>query len=104
MSITIAQQKFLKDRLYSVNKAKPGRYDRLTKQQEEAPARIKAARQAIEKAKALISEFESGLSKKAKATEEAQTRAYNVCMQVIMFGKPEEAIAAIDKFEATKFF
>jgi hypothetical protein len=100
MPITSAQQRHLKERLQSIANSKPSRYTEVAM---EEPAAVKKAQEQVSSARKVIDAFEEKKTKAKEARNEAIAKMRRDCDRSIFFGTAAEALAAIDKFEATKF-
>jgi tRNA A22 N-methylase len=95
-----AQQRFLLNRLDEVRRAKPSRYDapKITE-----PKHVIAARLAQTKAKQVLEKWQKTIDRTKNTRNTAIDKAFNEAKTAILFSPSEDAIKAIDRFEAMKF-
>lgn len=94
------QVNYLKSRLSLIYQSKPSRYSPINLVKSVA---IKNAEKAVESANKIIKEF---LEKESKAKEDrhmAISKSKSDVERAIYFGTEEQALAALDLFEKTKY-
>ena len=98
-----AQQRFLMNRLDEAKRKKPSPYGNNRIPAPATPARVKQAKESIEKAKLVIAEWESHCEKARRAVTDGVESAFYEAKQAILFAETPDAIKAVEKFERAKF-
>jgi len=98
-----AQQRFLMNRLDEAKRKKPSIYGNNKITVPAMPPRVKAAKDAIDKAKKIVADWDSHCEKVRKSVADKIDAAFYDAQQAILFSETAEAIKAVDKFERMKF-
>ena len=98
-----AQQRFLMNRLDEAKRKKPSVYGNNKISVPAIPPSVKQAKESIEKAKKVVSDWENHCDKVRKSVTDAVDSAFYSAKQAILFAETPEAIKAVEKFENMKF-
>jgi hypothetical protein len=97
---TQLELKYLCDRLESIRRAKPRRYEPIKMQE---PRDVIAARKQIERSTVVIDAWGEKLSERGKQRDQNLSKAYDACRRLIEFGDAAAALKALDEFESKEF-
>lgn len=99
--MTLRQLQYLRERLSDIRRSKPSNYEPITRTKE--PREVRLAKAQIAKLSDLVQQWEDGFEELRDKRNEAIAKDVAECRRLIEFGNAQEALKALDAFQAKKY-